>query len=124
MKPIVQNHKDKVYQQSAYKSIQKLNKLRKILCPQGEEQQVQNSDEPAQAEHRLEGDEITDSAEYTIEQFDDNEEAKKLQEQQVQNSDEPAQAQHRFEGDEITTSAEYQIEQFDEEEEADKLQQI
>eukprot|EP00972_Heterocapsa_arctica_P107133 15784903-Heterocapsa_arctica.AAC.1 len=37
---IVENHKDKVFQQNEDKETKKLNKLRKIQFPQGEEQQV------------------------------------------------------------------------------------
>eukprot|EP00972_Heterocapsa_arctica_P109565 16130008-Heterocapsa_arctica.AAC.1 len=56
-----------------------LNKLRKVQRPQGKEQQEQPSADPTQAENRPEAEAISNGAEYPIEQFDGNEEAKKLQ---------------------------------------------
>eukprot|EP00972_Heterocapsa_arctica_P099446 14674441-Heterocapsa_arctica.AAC.2 len=61
------------------KESKRLNKLRKVQPPQGEDQQSQNSDDPTQAENRPEAEEISNGAEDPIEQFDGNEEAKKLQ---------------------------------------------
>eukprot|EP00972_Heterocapsa_arctica_P096556 14245971-Heterocapsa_arctica.AAC.1 len=71
-----------------------MSELRNIKGPQGEEQLVQNSEETARAGIPLESEEIQNSAEDMIEQFDESEEDNKLQ--QESDREEPAHAEHRL----------------------------